>query len=545
MRHSRRDNFMLSGGHGSVLRIIVVAAMLAALIPCFYAIRAATAKAGAADDGRPGTSPAFGHGIPPAAQGEIALIEQEIQQTEAQTLQLLGTSMDSMHQIQTLGKLELFDASLSVNKQEACSFCHMPEVGYTGRSEVLNLTTVAYPGSVRTRFSDRKPMSYTYATLAPVLHYNATQKDFYGGNFWDMRATGWKLQSPAAEQAQGPPTNPVEMGLPDSACVAYRLATGKYVSLFQQIWGNAISLISWPSNAEKVCTTPAGAGGVGPQLSLSAEDRDRANTIYDEFALSIAAYEASPSVNAFSSKFDAYLANSATLTPQEQHGYELFNTTGKCNTCHLSGLANGVTGGTPTDVAPLFTDFTSSNLGLPKNYAIPYLYESTPDQYGYVANPQGLAYVDMGVGAFLDGLTVPDQSWAALAPQFLGKMQVPTLRNVDQRPFPHFAKAYMHNGYLKSLKEVVHFYNTRDHQCSSPNDPGARFTCWPAPEDADNEDTTVGALGLSDSDENDIVAFLKTLTDGYMPVGTMSGKLNAAIQAEAASLRRRSPHSGN
>jgi cytochrome c peroxidase len=532
MRHPRKTTL--------VLRLVVVAAVLAAIFPCLSTIRALAARAAGADEAMPGPKSLMGHGIPPAAQGEIALIEAEIRQTERQTLKLVGTSMDSFHQIQTLGKLELFDASLSVNKQEACSFCHMPEVGFTGRSSVLNLTTVAYPGSVRTRFSDRKPMSYTYATLAPVLHYNATQQDFYGGNFWDMRATGWKLQSPAAEQAQGPPTNPVEMGLPDSACVAYRLATGKYVSLFQQVWGNAITMISWPANAETVCTTPAGTGGVGPQLDLSAEDRDRANTIYDEFALSIAAYEASPSVNAFSSKFDAYLANQATLTSQEAHGYELFNTTGKCNTCHLSGMANGSSGGTPTDVAPLFTDFTSTNLGIPKNIAIPYLYESTPDRYGFVANPLGTAYVDMGVGAFLDSPTVPDQSWTSLAPQFIGKMQVATLRNVDVRPYRGFVKAYMHNGYLKSLKQVVHFYNTRDTLCSSPNDPGAGRTCWPAPEVSANEDMTIGALGLSSSDEDDIVAFLKTLSDGYLQVSPMSSKLNKAIETEAANLRRES-----
>ena len=70
-----------------------------------------------------------------------------------------------MHQIQTLGKLEIFDRSLSVNKNESCSTCHMPEAGYTGTSQILNMTTVAYPGSVRDRFSGRKPQSYAYATL--------------------------------------------------------------------------------------------------------------------------------------------------------------------------------------------------------------------------------------------------------------------------------------------------------------------------------------------------------------------------------------------
>ncbi len=444
-----------------------------------------------------------------------------------------------MDQIQTLGKLELFDRTLSVNKNEACSTCHMPGTGYTGASQILNETTVAYPGSVMGRFSGRKPMSYNYATLAPVLHYNATQQDFYGGNFWDMRATGARLQSAAAEQAQGPPTNPVEMGLPDSACVAYRLQEGKYASLFAKVWGSTLESIEWPANAEKGCSTPAGKGGAAPQLSLSAEDRTRANTIYDQFALAIAAYEGSSSVNAFTSKFDAYLAGSAQLTSQEMHGYQLFNGQGKCNTCHLSGNANGATGGAAADVAPLFSDFTSSNLGLPKNTSIPYYYENKPDQYGFVANPMGMAYVDLGVGAFLSGAQgspVPDKEWMQLAPRFDGKMQVPTLRNVDQRPYPGFVKSYMHNGYLKSLKAVVHFYNTRDQVCPTANDPNAGKTCWPAPEVTSNEDPTVGNLGLSDQDEDDVVAFLRTLTDGYT---TSNPDVTAKIQRNIREIRSR------
>ena len=113
-----------------------------------------------------------------------------------------------------LGKLMLYDKQLSVNRNEACAFCHMPEAGFTGPVSELNRTTGSYPGSVRTRFSNRKPQSHAYAPLSPVLHYNRGQGDLVGGNFWDMRATGRRLGNPAAEQAQGPPTNPVEMGLP-------------------------------------------------------------------------------------------------------------------------------------------------------------------------------------------------------------------------------------------------------------------------------------------------------------------------------------------
>jgi cytochrome c peroxidase len=97
---------------------------------------------------------------------------------------------------------------------------------------------------------------------------------------------------------------------------------------------------------------------------------------------------------------------------------------------------------------------------------------------------------------------------------------VPTLRNVDKRPNPGFVKAYGHNGYFKSLEEIVHFYNTRDvlPTCSSKMPVDHKHPkCWPAPEVADNvNDTELGDLGLSHSQERSIVAFLRTLSDGWM-----------------------------
>jgi cytochrome c peroxidase len=93
---------------------------------------------------------------------------------------------------------------------------------------------------------------------------------------------------------------------------------------------------------------------------------------------------------------------------------------------------------------------------------------------------------------------------------------VPTLRNVDLRPRPDFVKAYGHNGYFKSLEEIVHFYNTRDllPRCRGSARPG--IECWPAPEVEDNvNQRLLGALGLNAADERDLVAFLRTLSDGY------------------------------
>ena len=145
---------------------------------------------------------------------KAAKVVAEIDRIEAASIERLKQPPDNqVQQIELLGKLLLFDKALSVNRNEACAFCHMPETGFTGPVSDLNRTFAAYPGSVRTRFSNRKPQTHTYAAYSPVLHYNAAQGDLVGGNFWDRRATGRPVGNPAAEQAQGPPVNPVEMGL--------------------------------------------------------------------------------------------------------------------------------------------------------------------------------------------------------------------------------------------------------------------------------------------------------------------------------------------
>jgi len=200
------------------------------------------------------------------------------------------------------------------------------------------------------------------------------------------------------------------------------------------------------------------------------------------------------------------------LTSDELAGWNLFRGRAKCNTCHLDGTESTagrrspspVKPGNAASVAPLFTDFTSNNLGLPRNSSVPYASEN---------------FIDKGVGDFLRGPLNINADWKQYAGSFDGKFQTSTLRNTDKRPRPDFVKAYMHNGYLKSLKEVVHFYNTRDTlgACKAPHDPGEKVRCWPAPEVPQNLNKTIGRLGLTGTEEDQIVAFLKTLTDGYKP----------------------------
>jgi len=136
---------------------------------------------------------------------------------------------------------------------------------------------------------------------------------------------------------------------------------------------------------------------------------------------------------------------------------------------------------------------------------------------GSPINPEGRDWIDPGLGGFL--LTRPE--WAAMADENMGKHKVPTLRNVAKGFGKGFPKAYAHNGYFKSLKGIVHFYNTRDIKPTCP-DPfttekdALRMNCWPAPEVTDNVNTDeLGNLGLTDAEEDALVAFMETLSDGF------------------------------
>jgi cytochrome c peroxidase len=449
-------------------------------------------------------------------------------------------TLDPFHQVQTLGKLEIFDPNLSVNNNLACSYCHDPASGYGNGASILSVFTGgANPGSVpitvqgaypNNRIAKRNPQSYVYAPYFPPLQYNTTQADFYGGNFWDARATGYRLQNSSAEQGQDPPVDPEEMANPDPACVVWKLSLSKYKFFFEQVWGAGSLDISWPSDVATICSTPKGAaifGGNPTPLSLSPGERTRASQAYDEFGQAIASYEISSSVSPFTSKFDSFLAGSTSLSAQEKKGYDLFRGKAQCNTCHLDGRSNSATGadnGAATSVQPMFTDFTYNNIGLPRNVILPWYSEDTPDQFGFTGNPLGPGFTDEGVGLFLDGYygAPPNLIWGQHLPFFEGKFQTSTTRNVGKVPHAGFVKAFMHNGYLLSLKEVVHFYNTRDVYAQpvlSGNCPAGtveKVTCWPMPEDFNNMNMTIGNLHLSSAEEGDLVAFLQTLTDGFV-----------------------------
>jgi cytochrome c peroxidase len=495
--------------------------------------------------------------LPPDLDAELARVLQEVDFIENRAIQrwqalqppiktgqppiLQNTGTEA---IEILGELMNYDKNISPNRNVACASCHMPYVAFSGPIPSVNLTMIAYPGTVHFRAGKRTAQRYTYAPFFPVLQFNEEQGLFFGGNFWDSRATGYLLRNPDAHQAQGPPVDTQEMGNPDTACIAFKLKQSVYRPLFELVWGEGSLDINFPGNTEAICATPGGAAafhGNTTPVNLNREKRLKADEAYNHWAQSIDAYEQSVQVSAFSSKFDAFLKGNYTLTPTEQAGYDLFRGKANCNSCHLDGRGTTLTPGQtdnsmPAQVNPLFTCFGSANEGLPLNPRDAFYYQTTPDYLGFIGNPFGFGYRDLGLGTFLrsgfGSWPNPNITWRQFAPLNDGMMQVSSARNVamvppqcptTEAPGPYFQKEFFHNGYIKSLKQLVHFYNTRDKPGFAfnvtsghcPEGTIEKVDCWPMPEVPNNVDMTTGNLGLTDEEEDQVVAFLLTLTDGF------------------------------
>ena len=393
---------------------------------------------------------------------------------------------------QILGQTLYFDTNLSTPLGQSCAVCHMPSVGWTGPDEIINATGAVYEGAVESRFGNRKPPSAAYATSAPLFQLEDMNGEelFLGGNFWDGRATGFELGNAAADQAQGPPLNPLEQNNPSVEVVCIRIRNSDfalhwtdrtYEELFAEVYG--LDSLDCENNAQQ---------------------------IFDLFAIAIATWEDSCQVNQYSSKYDAFLLGRAELTPMEKRGLELFEGKAMCSNCHIAEPDGE---GRP----PLFTDYTYDNLGVPRNPLL--FWYLMPERF----NPIGFEWLDLGL-AFNP---VVLEEFLGFLPNTLGKMKVPTLRNVDKRPWPGFIKSYMHNGFFKTLEGVVHFYNTRDVLQRCEDIPGIpeliteevalAYDCWPDAEVPINVNVEeMGDLGLTPGEERALVAFMETLSDGYM-----------------------------
>lgn len=256
------------------------------------------------------------------------------------------------------------------------------------------------------------------------------------------------------QQAQAPLLNAAEMANPDKQTVVAKVRDSAVAGAFRKIYGRQVF--------------------------------DNVDQAFDGIVDAIAAFERTFAFRQYSSKYDAVLAGRAELTADELDG--LFWFTNKCASCHpVTG-----SGGKP----PMFSDFRYHNLGIPANPGN--RFASMPP----TINPDGAAFVDKGLGG---SLADPLQD---------GKFRTPTLRNIA------LTGPYMHNGWFNTLTAVVDFYNTRDRKppcvsASVTEDQAVAQGCWPAAEVHANLSTSLGRMDLSSQQVNHIVAFMKTLTDGW------------------------------
>ncbi len=280
-----------------------------------------------------------------------------------------------------------------------------------------------------------------------------------GGLFWDGRAD--TLQ----DQALVPMLDPREMAGGSVDIVAAKLRQAPYAALLSQLFGP----------------------GVLTQSGFLVKEAMFAVTRYEI---------ESASFHPYTSKFDYWLEGRARFTPAEMRGYVLFNdkTKANCGGCHLDQPGRD---GLP----PLFTDHQYEALSAPRNPAL-------------LAN-RDPAYFDLGIcGPYRPDMH--DQT------QFCGMFLTPTLRNAATR------HVFFHNGVFHTLKQVMDFYDNRDvaPQTLYPSQNGhvtkdndippqlrANIDVADPPFDRKLGDDPA----MTEKEENDIIAFLQTLTDGYNP----------------------------
>jgi len=352
-----------------------------------------------------------------------------------------------------VGEKIFHDPSLSASGLQSCASCHDAAHGHSPANALA-----AQLGGPNGELQGMRK--------APAIRYLAANTPFFfaadgtptGGFFWDGRARTF------AEQATEPFVNPFEMANADKAAVVAKVAAAPYAAEFKALYGAGVF-----GDVESAYL----------RISLAVQQYEREDT---EF-------------NSYSSKYDAFLRGTATLAEQELRGLALYNAPGKgnCAACHPS--ARGADG-----ALPLFTDFSYDNLGVPRN---PELVRN--------ADP---ASFDLGLCQRADLTARSD---------LCGAFKVPSLRNVAVR------EAFFHNGRFKSLKDVLTFYVQRDTNPEkwypiAGDGKVQKFDDLPERHRA-NVNTTEGpynrrpgeAPALSDAEIDDVIAFLKTLNDGYAP----------------------------
>ncbi len=359
-----------------------------------------------------------------------------------------------MAPLAALGREMFFDPSLSASGRLSCATCHDPHRAYgppPGKA-------IARGGSDMAQSGTRAVPSLRYLRSSPpfALEHRFIDGDIapIGGFTWDGRAASIR------EQARLPLLAPNEMANASPADVVRKIARSHYAAQFRAAFGADVF-----------------------------KDPERA------FAGALEALDAFQSTPAeffpVSSRYDAFLRGEIELTGQEERGAALFKdpAKGNCASCHLTSSRSGK--------PPVFTDYDFANVGVPRNPEIP-------------ANADP-GYYDLG-------LCGPQRSDLTGQREYCGFFRAPTLRNVAIRD------AFFHNGAFHTLRDMLHFYVERDLKPEKFYPRGADGSVRKAndvppgyPDNLDHDPPLdrggSDAPALSDSEIDDVIAFLETLTD--------------------------------
>jgi cytochrome c peroxidase len=358
-----------------------------------------------------------------------------------------------------LGAQMFSDVSLSASGRMSCASCHDPARAFAP----ANARAVQMGGADLSRAGHRAVPSLKYLQAVPPFteHFFEAESDGdssvdngpTGGLTWDGRVDR------ASAQSRFPLFAPFEMANASAADLTARAARAPYAQQLRWLFGDAIL--------------------------------DDPDTALDAIGQALEAFQQDPAAfYPYDSKYDAYLDGRATLAPEEQRGLAAFDdpARGNCASCHLSRRA-------PDGAAPQFTDYGLIALGVPRNATIP-------------ANADP-AYFDLG-------LCGPDRTTKdTQLPEYCGRFMTPTLRNVATR------SSFFHNGVFHDLRTAVGFYADRDAHPEKfyPRGPDGRVRKFDDLPEMYWRNVESGApfdrTRLTPQDVDDIVAFLKTLTDGY------------------------------
>jgi cytochrome c peroxidase len=388
-----------------------------------------------------------------------------------------------------LGRDIFFDMSLSSSGKIACASCHSPDHAYGPPSDgpvMLGGPALTLPGARAVpslTYLERQPefsigpddplnenvnlaqqaeVGKTAARAEKIATQTAQSANIVpqGGLFWDGRADTLQMQ------ASGPLLDPREMDGGSIEIMAEKIRQAPYARKFVALFG------------ENILKNP--------------------NLLVAEATFAIGRYQIEePSFHAYTSKYDYWLEGKERLSEAEMRGLRLFNDPEKANCagCHTSEPSRE---GYP----PHFTDFQYEALGAPRNVAL----TDTKDP----------KYFDLGVCG-------PIRKNIAEQTQFCGMFKTPTLRNTAVR------HAFFHNGVFQTLQQVMDFYSFRDTnpekiypvgvegKVQKYNDIPAQYHANVDVADPPFNRHPGETPAMTAQDEADIIAFLNTLDDGYMP----------------------------